>query len=129
MSIAQEQQKVLRMAQERGEFVTDVDGFVYWWPTANPTAAGHLSSTQLRWLADELDSRNAAWQAKIAADPALTTVLQPGRWYTLHKLRGKHYRVQLVSLSHDRRYCTVRHEFETKECRCFVSALRPDVSP
>ncbi len=57
--------RVCRLAEERGEFVTDVDGFVYWWSSAKPEHAGHLASDQLRFLADELDRRNAAWQAQI----------------------------------------------------------------
>ena len=57
-----------RLAEERSEFVTDVDGFVYWWPSAKPEHAGHLSPYQLRILADELDRRNAPWQAIIDAE-------------------------------------------------------------
>jgi hypothetical protein len=60
-----ERATVCRLAEERGEFVTDVDGFVYWWPSAKPEHDGHLSPHQLRFLADELDRRNAPWQAQI----------------------------------------------------------------
>ena len=63
-----ERATVCRLAEEWGEFVTDVDGFVYWWPSANPEHAGHLSPYQLRILADELDRRNAPWQAVIDAE-------------------------------------------------------------
>jgi hypothetical protein len=59
---------VCRLAEEWGEFVTDVDGFVYWWPSAKPEHAGHFSPYQLRILADELDRRNAPWQAVIDAE-------------------------------------------------------------
>lgn len=63
-----ERATVCRLAEERGEFVTDVDGFVYWWPSAKPEHAGHLSPYQLRVLADELDRRNAPWQSIIDAE-------------------------------------------------------------
>lgn len=63
-----ERATVCRLAEERGEFVTDVDGFIYWWPSAKTEHAGHLSPYQLRILADELDRRNAAWQAVIDAE-------------------------------------------------------------
>ena len=48
--------RVIATGDERGEFFTDVDGFVYWWPESS--TKGHLSSYHLRWLADELDKRN-----------------------------------------------------------------------
>ncbi len=56
---------IIKMADERGEFVTDVDGFVYYWPNG---CNGHFNSHILRELADELDRRNAAWEAQIARD-------------------------------------------------------------
>lgn len=56
-------QRVIRLADERNEFVTDVDGYVYWWPDQSPW--GHHASFHLRWLADELDRRNAAWDKQI----------------------------------------------------------------
>jgi hypothetical protein len=55
-------QRVIRVSDERNEFVTDVDGFVYWWPEG---CNGHLASHHLRWLADELDKRNKDWQDQI----------------------------------------------------------------
>ncbi len=45
------------------EFITLDDGFVYYWPAGH--AGGALSSHQLREIADELDRRNAPWQADI----------------------------------------------------------------
>ena len=56
---------VIRLAKERGEFFTDVDGFLYWWPSTKPEHSGHLSAFQLRILADELDRANGPWDAQI----------------------------------------------------------------
>lgn len=56
-------ERIISIAEKRGEFVTDVDGFVYYWPDGSPH--GHLSSATLRILADELDERNKEWQANI----------------------------------------------------------------
>lgn len=63
--LERERATIIRLAEERGEFVTDVDGFVYWWPSVNPEHVGHLSAFSLRFLADELDRRNAPWEAQI----------------------------------------------------------------
>lgn len=56
-------QRVIRVCDERKEFVTDVDGFVYFWPDGSPH--GHMDSHHLRWIADELDRRNEKWQKEI----------------------------------------------------------------
>ncbi len=53
-------EKVIRMSQERDEFVLDVDGFYYYWP--QPERGGHYSAQILRILADELDRRNKDWE-------------------------------------------------------------------
>ncbi len=53
-------QRVIRTSDERCEFVTDVDGFIYWWPEGSNR--GHMASYHLRWIADEMDRRNEAWQ-------------------------------------------------------------------
>ena len=55
-------QKIIKAADSRSEFVTDVDGFVYWYPMRDN---GHLSAAQLRVLASELDKRNKRWQQDI----------------------------------------------------------------
>jgi hypothetical protein len=47
------------------EFVTDVDGYVYYWPTG---CNGHFASHHLRRIATELDDRNAEWDAQIKRD-------------------------------------------------------------
>ena len=58
-----EEQRIIKISEERKEFVTDVDGFVYWWPEGSPN--GHLASHHLRCLADELDRRNEKYQKQI----------------------------------------------------------------
>jgi len=56
-------ERVIKTSDDHGEFVTDVDGFVYWWPEGS--TKGHLASYHLRWLADELDKRNEEWQKQV----------------------------------------------------------------
>ena len=55
--------RVIKMADERGEFQYLEDGFLYYWPSGG----GAISAEQLRTLADELDRRNAKWAADIEA--------------------------------------------------------------
>ena len=57
-----------------GEFVTDVDGFVYYWQSPNH---GHLSAWMLRAIANELDQRNAAWNAELEAFFSTQRVVDP----------------------------------------------------
>ena len=45
---------IIRKIEGNGEFITECDGFVYYWPTGQ----GHLAAHHLRWIADELDLRN-----------------------------------------------------------------------
>jgi type IV secretory pathway VirJ component len=54
---------IIKMLEEQGELVTGDDGFVYYWPSKN----GALSAHDLRIIADELDRRNARWEAEITA--------------------------------------------------------------
>lgn len=49
-------ERVIALAESRGEFVQEVDGFVYWWPSKE--SQGYLAAHHLRWLAEELDRRN-----------------------------------------------------------------------
>jgi hypothetical protein len=56
--------RVIRLCEERGEFVTDLDGFVVWWQESN---TGVLSAADLRTIAAELDRRNAPWTAQLDA--------------------------------------------------------------
>ena len=62
-SNAEEVARIIAITDERGDFLTDVDGYVYFAPNA---CNGHLSSWMLRALADELDRRNAPYDAQIA---------------------------------------------------------------
>lgn len=61
--ISKEAARIVAVSQERGDFVTDTDGFVYYWP--KEAGRGHLSAWHLRVLADELDRRNEPWQKEI----------------------------------------------------------------
>ncbi len=54
---------IVKLAAERSEFVTDVDGFVYYWPKSD--RGGSYAAHHLRQLADELDRRNADWEKQI----------------------------------------------------------------
>lgn len=47
---------IIRKIEDNGEFITECDGFVYYFPDGN----GYLDSHHLRWIADELDLRNKA---------------------------------------------------------------------
>ena len=53
--------RIIKLADERGEFQALEDGFVYYWPSSG----GAISARQLRLLADELDRRNADWERQI----------------------------------------------------------------
>jgi len=55
-----EQQRLdfLVKAHEAEDIYMEVDGFYYF----EPNGAGHFNAHQLRWIADELDRMNAAWQ-------------------------------------------------------------------
>lgn len=63
-----EAQEIIAIAEKRSEFVTDVDGFIYYLPS-EPT--GYFSAEVLRILADELDRRNGPWNGVIQNDPVL----------------------------------------------------------
>lgn len=49
---------IIRLSDERGDFVTGADGCVMFWPEAD---RGGFNAWHLRALADELDRRNADW--------------------------------------------------------------------
>jgi hypothetical protein len=75
-----EAQRICRLIQERDEFVTMDDGYVYWWPHTEGVrhasggttgGGGALSAAVLRTIADELDRRNAAWDHIIQSDPQI----------------------------------------------------------
>lgn len=63
-------ERVLRMANERGDFVRGDDGYTMYWPT-NEASRGGLYSWCLRLLADEMDKRDAAWHAVVSGDPQI----------------------------------------------------------
>jgi hypothetical protein len=52
---------IVKVAEERGELMQDVDGFFYYFPKGS----GSIPAYQLRQLADELDRRNAPWEKQI----------------------------------------------------------------
>lgn len=54
-------QRFIQSCDTHKEFITEIDGFVYWWPKRT----GYLSAYQLRHLADELDKRNKEWEDNI----------------------------------------------------------------
>lgn len=56
-------ERIIEIANERDEFVKLDDGFVYFWPDKSPHGA--YAAHHLRQLADELDRRNAKWQADL----------------------------------------------------------------
>lgn len=55
-------QKFIQLVEDKNDFITDVDGFVYWLPSKS---GEYFASHHLRWLADELDRRNEKWQKQI----------------------------------------------------------------
>lgn len=61
---------VLRLANERGDFVQGEDGYTYYWPT-NQASHGCLPAWALRVLADEMDRRDRGWDAIINGDPRI----------------------------------------------------------
>lgn len=58
-----DEQRLIEKVEDAGDFITGDDGFVLFWPTES---RGAFYSRHLRIIADELDRRNAAWEAKIA---------------------------------------------------------------
>lgn len=56
-----ERRRIIEIIDERGEFVMDVDGYIYYWPQGQGCLAPH----HLRWIADELDRRNKPWDDEI----------------------------------------------------------------
>ena len=56
------EQEIIQHHNKNHEFITDMDGFVYFLPRR---CHGHFSSAALRVIADELDRRNADWQREI----------------------------------------------------------------
>lgn len=61
-----ERQRRMSLLDARKSLVTGDDGYVVFWPTSN---VGAYTSYDLREIADELDKRNASWDAIIQSDP------------------------------------------------------------
>lgn len=60
MSTAEYWQRVITMAQR--DFIAFEDGYLRYWPDK---INGALSAADLRIIADELDRRNAPWDAQV----------------------------------------------------------------
>ena len=58
-----ERQRVISLVEERKEFIEGDDGYIYFWPADGNH--GCFSPHELRWIADELDKRNASWVASV----------------------------------------------------------------
>jgi hypothetical protein len=68
-----ERQRRMSLLDSRKSLVTGDDGYVVFWPTSS---VGAYTSYDLREIADELDKRNAAWDAIIQSDPRISSALQ-----------------------------------------------------
>jgi hypothetical protein len=75
MKKAEHDAMVVARCERHGDFETLDDGLVYYWPEGS--RRGAYSAAFLRAVADELDRRNAAWQATIDNDPTLATLPRP----------------------------------------------------
>jgi hypothetical protein len=56
VTIESDREKQIQFSQKHGEFVVVEDGFTVFWPRKTNR---YLASRDLRWIADELDKRNA----------------------------------------------------------------------
>jgi hypothetical protein len=56
MTIKSDREKIIQFVQDHGEFVVVEDGSTVFWPRK---VSGYLAAHVLRWIADELDRRNA----------------------------------------------------------------------
>lgn len=65
--VAEYRNRVIQMCDERDEFGPLEDGYVYYWPSAKQ---GAIAAEELRIIADELDRRNAEWDAQVQRDIA-----------------------------------------------------------
>lgn len=54
-------QELIALVEKWGEFITLEDGYVHYCPRGNGTVA----AWSLRVIADELDRRNAEWDAQV----------------------------------------------------------------
>lgn len=58
----EQRKRCIKVHEDRGDFVIEIDGFVKFWPGELP---GFLEAHHLRWIADELDAKNKDWNKKI----------------------------------------------------------------
>jgi hypothetical protein len=72
--------RVVRLANERGDFIRMEDGYTCYWPSSE-ASRGALPSWALRVLADEMDRRDAAWDSIINGDHRVgRACVQVWRW-------------------------------------------------
>lgn len=57
------ERRIVTLLEDRQEFITDDDGYVYFWPDGYKF--GHFSANTLRGIADELDIRNEEWEREL----------------------------------------------------------------
>lgn len=59
--------RVIDVFDERGDFVSEVDGYIYFWPGNIKGSIINVAytSADLRIIADELDKRNASWDKQL----------------------------------------------------------------
>lgn len=69
-----ETHRIIKLSEERGDFVAGPDGCVIFWP--DDLKQGGFNAWHLRLIADELDRRNRGWFDQMAA--ALTPSPCPG---------------------------------------------------
>jgi len=70
MNNEDERERCMKISRERGDFVQGDDGYVVYWP--NREFTGALAAHHLRWLADELDELNKAWDEIVQNDPRIS---------------------------------------------------------
>jgi len=69
LTLVDDTARVIAMSEAREEFIHLEDGYLYFAPAGG--IHGAFASWMLRALADELDRRNAAWDAQIQSDPCI----------------------------------------------------------
>jgi hypothetical protein len=80
--------RIIDLIEARDEFIMGDDGYVVFWPEGY--RLGAFPSWVLRAIADELDRRNAAWDAQIQFDLCLSTQHSPTDEQREHVEREAH---------------------------------------
>jgi hypothetical protein len=62
--------RVIRLADERGDFVRGEDGSTYYWPLSDGNH-GAISAWALHVLAREMEKRDKGWDAVVRGDPSI----------------------------------------------------------